>query len=732
MKKVSIKLFVSLLAVLLILTPFATVLAQASSVQEQETDTEQQNTTETEEDISKQGQKTEAETKENVKQFETKKQKEKSSNEPLETIGLDDPALVSGVTSEGVKIEYTFAKGNPLSRATANSGNKIIWEYDPGYGYGTPIITAAFQGKEQYLYCIEPYVAFPTGNKYSENPMSNKHIYAILIHGFPQNVSGLREKYDKSKNQAYVATFVAINAYLGNYSRSTVEAAGDKYVNALLKLADDGESKVDLALNRTSSNSTYNATKNRLESVNSFKVTLNGTASSNTFKLTGLPSGVYAIDSSGNKVTTISFGDNFKLATNNLGYSGKFTVDINHNVQNHALYKFESSGVQDLIGFWGYDPMETLNFSQTFTSAIGNARIEKKSEDGVIQGLKFRVKGTDSYTKTFDKTVGTNEQGAWVIDNIVVGEYEVSEVETPDKYIQPETQKVKVEPNKTVTITFENTVKKGKFELYKRDNFVTGKAVTEPAKEVVEEKQEDKTEDEESDPQGEQQEEIQEKKPQTPYSLKDIEFTIYKYNSETKEIGEEVQKIVTDENGYTISTDLWFGEYIVKETKTNSWYWLMKEPIVINITAHEQVVTYEVTNEIVTGDLQIYKIDTDTKEPLKGAEFTLYADKKCTQVIEAKTVDKNGTVKFEGLKYGKYWFKETKAPKGYNGCPKVYEFEVNEQTGGNITEFTVGNKQIESVNTGDRTNVFVYVGLCFVAVGLLVGVVHRKKCKHER
>lgn len=64
-------------------------------------------------------------------------------------------------------------------------------------------------------------------------------------------------------------------------------------------------------------------------------------------------------------------------------------------------------------------------------------------------------------------------------------------------------------------------------------------------------------------------------------------------------------------------------------------------------------------------------------EFLSGAEFTVYSDAACTQVVGVLTEDTaNETYSYKGLGLGTYYLKETKAPTDFEVDPNAYEFEV--------------------------------------------------------
>ena len=81
----------------------------------------------------------------------------------------------------------------------------------------------------------------------------------------------------------------------------------------------------------------------------------------------------------------------------------------------------------------------------------------------------------------------------------------------------------------------------------------------------------------------------------------------------------------------------------------------------------------KVENKVRPYTMQIVKTNQFNKK-LKGAEFTIYADAEGKTKIQTLSTDENGILQFGSLKNLKtYYFKETKAPKGY----RIPEKEAN-------------------------------------------------------
>lgn len=98
--------------------------------------------------------------------------------------------------------------------------------------------------------------------------------------------------------------------------------------------------------------------------------------------------------------------------------------------------------------------------------------------------------------------------------------------------------------------------------------------------------------------------------------------------------------------------------------------------------------------------LSFTKKDIETKETKPGAEFTLYSDAGCTNVIGVAESDEYGTVTFsKRLTEGTYYLKETKAPSGYLLSEDVYTVVVTESgdTATAVLQDKNGNIQNENV-----------------------------------
>lgn len=188
------------------------------------------------------------------------------------------------------------------------------------------------------------------------------------------------------------------------------------------------------------------------------------------------------------------------------------------------------------------------------------------------------------------------------------------------------------------------------------------------------------------------------------------------------------EDLETNGSGEITITGLASGTHKIKEIKSPDGYQLNPNEVVFNVASGTGTITFTSgTNSLVThgtkdsGDgyatfgnkvnpfnLKITKTNEHGKV-LKGAEFRLYSDADCKNVVDTQTSDDKGLLTFKNLDVEKtYYFKETKAPQGYripvdeNGKAYVHSVYVKATPQTNTFEFTVdGIKYDTSKTTGN-------------------------------
>lgn len=185
------------------------------------------------------------------------------------------------------------------------------------------------------------------------------------------------------------------------------------------------------------------------------------------------------------------------------------------------------------------------------------------------------------------------------------------------------------------------------------------------------------------------------------------------------------ESLTTDEKGEITITGLETGIHKIKESKAPDGYQLNTNEVVFEVEAGTGKIKFTSgTNSLVTQgvedsgdgyatfadmvnpfDLKITKTNEHGKV-LKGAEFTLYSDEGCKNVVDTQTSDDKGLLTFKNLDVEKtYYFKETKAPKGYripvdeNGNAYVHSVYVKSVPQNNTFDFTVDNAMYNTSNT---------------------------------
>lgn len=136
-------------------------------------------------------------------------------------------------------------------------------------------------------------------------------------------------------------------------------------------------------------------------------------------------------------------------------------------------------------------------------------------------------------------------------------------------------------------------------------------------------------------------------------------------------------------DGQVVLNNLYLGTYVVTETKSIDGYTINTTPQTVNITYKDQTVEvqYEsttITNTRQKANVSVVKKDSDTKNPLAGGKFTIYAggdirnyDGKVIvskgTALQTVTTGNDGKAVFSvDLPIGNsYYISETQAPFGY-------------------------------------------------------------------
>lgn len=193
------------------------------------------------------------------------------------------------------------------------------------------------------------------------------------------------------------------------------------------------------------------------------------------------------------------------------------------------------------------------------------------------------------------------------------------------------------------------------------------------------------------------------KTPQGSASLEGISFSIIndnenivKVDGKTYAKGETVKVITTDAKGFatTGADTLPYGDYIIRETKTNGSYLNTSTEMRVQVREDGKVYSFSAEDDVERGGVRLVKTDSETgSDPQNGLSFdgTQFELKSLNDnpiIVDGKTYAKNQVIDILVIKdgqavtdphmlpYGTYSVQEVKAPEGYLLDDTVHEFRI--------------------------------------------------------
>ncbi len=321
-------------------------------------------------------------------------------------------------------------------------------------------------------------------------------------------------------------------------------------------------------------------------------------------------------------------------------------------------YPYGSEAYQKLIYSAYYDPV-SMAFSGSITP-LGDMKLVKTSEDGVVAGINFTVTGANG----FSKTVTTNANGEIDISDLVPGTYTITE-ENIDRYVPNQSQTITVSSGKTSSVSFYNILKKFRVTVTKQD-YEKGHA-------------------------------------QGDAKLSGAVYGLFKGNN-------LVAQYTTDQSG-SFTTDYFVcgTDWTVREISPSEGYLLNDTVYKVGADPKDYTVEYNnapdmtVMEQVIKGEISIIKHtddgETQIETPEKGAEFQVYLKSSGSFVNadkdERDTIicDQDGFASTKLLPYGVYTVHQT---KGWDGREKITDFDVFINTDGKTYKFLINNKNFES------------------------------------
>ena len=400
-------------------------------------------------------------------------------------------ALMAAVTALSVLPATTaFAAGDigtiSFTHTYDSSGNTMRYNSSAVFdGY-----TAGGTGKYKYrmfvdgenAFCIQPGVPLKTGNTLKKassdtwNALSTNQKKAVglaLLYGYQGNRSHLSGSDDEKwlATQTLVWEFVTgCREATGSYQQNSTKAYslhfGSNYPNSGAKVAYD--QIVSLLSEHNTIPSFMSGGKNDITKELAYK---DGKYSITLTDKNSVLSD-YSFSSSDGNVKVSRSGDKLTISSA-VAVSGSVRITAKRNgvptVSDSAkMIAYGDPNLQDLVT--GVENADTVVAYLNIETPTGTIALKKTSEDGVVGGIQFNIKGDN-----FNKTVTTDKDGNITVEGLFPATYTITE-QSIDRYEPQKSQTVTLIGGKTTTVNFNNTLKRGSLEVIKNseDNLVEG------------------------------------------------------------------------------------------------------------------------------------------------------------------------------------------------------------------------------------------------------------------
>ncbi len=495
--------------------------------------------------------------------------------------------------------------------------------------------------------------------------MDDYRLWRVAINGYPYKTPeemGVDNKYD-----AFLATKQAIYSILYNNDVDTYYRGGNergvKVHNAIKRMVNEGRNGT---YTPQDANVTINKVGGLKEETNYYsqEYSVSSRVSMSTYTIINtlnMPSGAYIADLNGNKKTTFNGGNNFKvmIPKSSMGQDFDIIINISSKCKSYPVFY----GQTTIAGTQNY-----LITADPYGDFVGRANLQIKGNTSVLKikkidqetketlkGVTFELKGENG------KVIGTyttNRSGEIEIKDLYPQTVTLTEISTKDEYVLNSTPvTVKLEWNKTSSVTLENMHKKGNLKIVKVD------------------------------------------KDDNDLTLGAVEFDLIDFS------GNIVKHLVTDVNGVAEVKDINTGNYTLRETLTKKEYNLaVDQNVLVN---WNETMEYKVENEKKKGQIKIIKVDADYNEvKLEGVEFQIID--KNNHIIETIKTNSNGEAVTSRIPIGNYKIKEVSlgTNEEYILNDEVKTITVEEDKIKTIqfeNEHKKGNLKIYKVDLDDNT-----------------------------
>ena len=348
-----------------------------------------------------------------------------------------------------------------------------------------------------------------------------------------------------------------------------------------------------------------------------------------------LENGVSLVNETTGKTGTgnvsVKGGEKFHLetTTQNIGsLKGKYAITSNYPLNFHAmLLKLANS--QD-IGFGYYTDTLELNLEVDWPDEATVKIIKKdKGSNALLAGAVYGIYADEACTKLIKKMPATNAKGESEVKITKTQDtVYLREISGPSGYVlDTKAYGVKLVVGQTASKNLTDKEQKGALTIYKEGEVLNGATVTEDGVTFAYEKRKLKG------------------AVYSVYAGADIKAAdgtlIYKKGALVKD------NLVTGDDGSVTLKDLYLGTYTVTETKAPDNYVCKGESKTVELVYAGQTVEVQTgsatfLNERQKAAVRVEKQDEETKNPLSGGIYGLYAAEDIK--IDGKTVVPKGTL----------------------------------------------------------------------------------------
>ena len=376
---------------------------------------------------------------------------------------------------------------------------------------------------------------------------------------------------------------------------------------------------------------------------------------------------------SGIRFTVTGNGQTYDVTTDEHGEfhlkdltPGTYTVTE----QSYDLYNPQETKTVSIVS----GETATVSFSNTLRR--GGLTVTKTSDDGLVEGVKFRLTGTAACGIGIEEYAVTDANGKARFENIPIGSgYVLAEVDTPSRYEVPLALDVTIEWNTVTEKSVHNTLKLARIRISKTGEvFASVHCDSDIYVPIY----------------GEQ-------------ALSGAVFEIAAAEDITgadgsliHAAGDVVDTLTTDANGTAVSKELYPAKYTVREIQAPSGTVLNTEPKTVDLTANNNE---EITETLVSFSNARQKVAVTLKKQMEqsadfgigmdgeiaGVVFGLYAAEDLTAadgaiipadgLMDLLTVDLNGMATCAAdLPLGSYYLQELATDEHYLLSQDKYPF----------------------------------------------------------